>query len=219
MSMKSSSTHFFAPYQWAFSKSKKADLQESSGFTLVEMIVSVALFAVVMLICVGSLLALVGANRKVQALQSVMNNLNITLDGLLRAARMGNTYHCGASGALSLPLATANCTSGDAVFAFEPYGNGPSGNPWVYTYDSVTKALYRRQNGGSPVAMTSPQIQIDSMQFFVDGSTRGCDIASPCTPKQPKVMIVIKGTAPVLNSKSRTTFHIQVTAVQRILDI
>src|SRR5882672_10508798 len=62
------------------------------GFTLVEMIVAVALFAIVMLVCVGALLALVGANKKVHALQSVMNNLNVTLDGMVRQIRMGSNY-------------------------------------------------------------------------------------------------------------------------------
>src|SRR3989338_2524865 len=52
----------------------------SRGFTLVELIVSIGLFAIVMLISVGALLALTGANRKAQALQSVMNNLNVALD-------------------------------------------------------------------------------------------------------------------------------------------
>src|SRR3989344_5257439 len=62
------------------------------GFTLVEMIVAIALFSVVMIVCVGALLALVNANRKAQALQSVMNNLNIALDGMVRSVRMGNSY-------------------------------------------------------------------------------------------------------------------------------
>src|SRR3989344_8697452 len=52
------------------------------GFTLVEMIVAIALFSIVMVVSVGALLALVTANRKAQALQSVMNNLNIALDGM-----------------------------------------------------------------------------------------------------------------------------------------
>ena len=78
----------FTPYHFSVLKSDK-------GFTLVEMIVAVALFAVVMLISVGTLLALVGANRKAQALQSVINNLNITLDGMVRAIRMGGNFHCG----------------------------------------------------------------------------------------------------------------------------
>jgi prepilin-type N-terminal cleavage/methylation domain-containing protein len=194
-------------------------LRNNSGFTLVEMIVAVGLFAVVMLVCVGSLLALVGANRKVQALQSVMNNLNITLDGLLRAARMGTIYYCGNSVPSGTGLLPQDCGSGGSVFAFQPYGNSQSGNPWIYRYDSTTKQLYRRQGGLSEIPITSPQVTIDSMTFYVTGSTRGCDTNGPCVPVQPKVVIVIKGTAPVLNSKARSSFHIQVTATQRVLDL
>ena len=186
----------------------------SRGFTLVEMIVSVALFSIVMLICVGALLALVGANRKVHALQSVMNNLNVTLDGMMRATRMGSNFHCG-SGAANT---TRDCVDGDTIFAFEPFGSTPLDIPWVYTYDPDTKRLYRSQDGGTPIAITAPEIVIDSMTFYVNGSTRGCTV-SPCDTVQPKVVIVIKGTAPVVNSKARSTFHIQVTAVQRLLDL
>src|SRR3954469_14193570 len=104
---------------------------QSRGFTLVEMIVSVALFAIVMLVCVGALLALVGANRKVHALQSVMNNLNVTLDGMVRDIRMGSTYD--GSGACSGNSGgTADCTGGGTQFSYEPYGNGPTGIPTVY---------------------------------------------------------------------------------------
>src|SRR3989338_5348699 len=92
-------------------------LPAQRGFTLIEMIVAVALFAVVMLVSVGALLSLVGANRKAQALQSVMNNLNIALDGMVRSIRMGTSYRC-ASSAPSDP----NCQDGGQCFYFEPYG-------------------------------------------------------------------------------------------------
>lgn len=196
------------------------------GFTLVEMVVSVALFAIVMLVCVGSLLALVGANQKVQALQSVMNNLNVSLDGMVRSTRMGNTFHCGTVGAVgsASPLANQDCTNGDTTFAFEPYGNIATDQPWIYTFDSdgticgTAHSLCRSQNGAAPVAITAPEVTIDSLMFYVVGSTRGCTV-NPCDIIQPKVVIVIKGTAPVANSRAKSSFHIQVTAVQRLLDL
>ena len=184
------------------------------GFTLVEMIVSVALFAIVMLVCVGALLSLVGANRKVHALQSVMDNLNVTLDGMVRAIRMGSNFHCGAGNY----QITRDCALGDIIFAFEPFGKKSTDPPWIYTYDPSTKRLYKTTNGGSPVVITAPEITIDSMTFYVVGTSRGCSI-SPCDTIQPKVVVVIKGTAPVTNSVARTTFHLQVTAVQRALDL
>ncbi len=187
------------------------------GFTLVEMIVSVALFSVVMLVCVGALLALVGANRKVHALQAVMNNLNVTLDGMVRAIREGSTFD-GSGACQGNSGGPKDCTSGGSQFSFEPYGNGPSGQPWVYRLNSVTHRLERSINGASFVPVTSPDVVIDSLLFYVVGSSRGCSV-SPCNLIQPKVVIVIRGTAPVLNSQAKTTFHIQVTAVQRLLDL
>jgi len=191
-----------------------------SGFTLVEMIVAVALFSVVMLVAVGALLALVGANRKAQALQSVMNNLDITLDGMARSIRMGSNFHCGSTGTLTTPQ---DCSvNGDTLFAFEPYGNTSADQPWIYSLGTGITCGERRicksVNGQTAVAITAPEVSIDDMDFYVVGSNRGCTV-NPCDTVQPKVVIVIKGTAPVQNSKSRTSFHIQVTAVQRLLDL
>jgi prepilin-type N-terminal cleavage/methylation domain-containing protein len=188
----------------------------TAGFTLVEMIVAVALFAVVMLVSVSTLLALVNANRKAQALQSVINNLNIALDGLVRSARMGSVYH-GAGGAgdcgdtnYSIPH---DCASGGSIFSFEPYGNTTSDPSWVYVFDSETRTIKKSTNGTTidAVPITAPEVTIDDMKFYVVGTTRGDEI-------QPKVVIIIKGSAGTANSV-RTTFHIQATAVQRSLDI
>lgn len=187
------------------------------GFTLVEMIVSVALFSIVMLVCVGALLALVGANRKVHSLQSVINNLNVTLDGMVRSIRMGSTFD-GSGACNGNSGGPKDCTSGGTQFSFQPYGNPIGGQPSIYRLNTSTSRLERSINGGAFVPITSADVTIDSMLFYVVGSTRGCSV-NPCDLVQPKVVIVIKGTAPVLNSKAKTTFHVQVTAVQRLLDL
>ena len=184
------------------------------------MIVSVALFSIVMVVCVGALLSLVNANRKAQALQSVINNLNIALDGIVRNARMGSTYHCGA---VSSPLSPADCRrSGDTTFAFEPFGstfnsqtNTWSKQPWVYTFgndENGVGRIYKSENGEISVPITAPEVSITDMTFYVVGAARGDTI-------QPKVLIVIKGTAGIQGSTARTSFHIQATAVQRLLDL
>lgn len=182
-----------------------------NGFTLIEMVVSVALFAVVMTICLDVLLSLVAANRKAQALQSVMNNLNIALDGMVRNIREGNNFHCGAGPTTSLQ----DCPSGATIFAFEPYGNKSTDSPWVLSYAQDANGvghIYRSVNGQAPIAITAPEVSIDEMDFYVVGTAHG-DTA------QPKVIIVIKGSAGVAGTSARTTFHIQATAVQRSLDL
>jgi prepilin-type N-terminal cleavage/methylation domain-containing protein len=191
---------------------------DQRGFTLVEMIVAVGLFAIVMVVCVSALLSLVNANRKAQALQSVINNLNIALDGIVRSARMGSNYH-GAGGDASCGASdyqTAHdCVNGGTILAFEPYGNTPADPPWIYSFQKDQNGvgrIYKQENGGMPIAITAPEVSIDDLEFFVVGTTPGDSI-------QPKVVIVIKGTAGVPGSKAQTTFHVQATAVQRLLDL
>ncbi|MEK7093249.1 MAG: type II secretion system protein, partial [Patescibacteria group bacterium] len=95
----------------------------SRGFTLIEMIVSVGLFAVVMIICVAALLSLVDANKKAQAIQSVMNNLNVAVDGMVRSIRMGTNYHCGTDLSVTsgLPSSRDCAYPGESFFQFEPF--------------------------------------------------------------------------------------------------
>jgi type II secretory pathway pseudopilin PulG len=192
------------------------------------MIVAVGLFAIVMVVCVTALLSLVDANRKAQALQSVMNNLNIALDGMVRGIRMGSNYHCGGGGSYSEP---ADCALGDqgvvtlpaskALLAFEPFHEGAEPvKPWLYWFQVDTISgklvgrLYKSVTGrladGLPI--TAPEVSIDSVTFYVIGSSRSDDL-------QPKVVVVIEGTAGGTKTTVRTTFHIQATAVQRVLDL
>ena len=182
----------------------KRKTTQSSGFTLVEMIVAVALFAVVMLVSVGALLALVNANRKAQALQSVMNNLNITLDGMVRSVRMGSNYQCDSG---------TDCPNGGKAISFKPFDT--SQPRWIYNFNSQTHRLEKSVSGtvAGLGPITAPEVSIEDMKFYVVGTDRGTDTV------QPKVVIVIKGSAGAEGSKARTTFHIQATAVQRVLDI
>ena len=184
-----------------------------AGFTLIEMIVAVGLFGVVMMVSVTALVALVDANRKAQALQSVINNLNIAIDGMSRSIREGSNYRCGSSSG-------NDCTAGGTIVYFEHYGGDPAqtGDDWVYEFkaDPVTGRgrIYKSTNGstGGEVAITASEVTIDSVTFYVFGSVRGDAV-------QPKVMMVIKGSAGTTKANVKTTFHVQSTAVQRVIDI
>lgn len=188
--------------------------ERNKGFTLVELLVAVALFAVVMLVAVGALLSLVLANRKAQALQSVMNNLNITLDDMARSIRMGSSFYCG-TGVYTPPseLIAQDCSNGDTAFAFIPYGKRVTDPARVYKYDATTKSIMKSEDGGSSfVTITAGEVEIESLTFYVVGTQRG-------DTQQPKVVIIAKGNAGTNSSKTTTSFHIQVTAVQRLLDL
>jgi prepilin-type N-terminal cleavage/methylation domain-containing protein len=69
--------------------------QTTAGFTLIEMIVSLALFSVVVTISVGALLVLIASNRQLQDEQAVLTNLSFALDSMTREIRTGSAYVCG----------------------------------------------------------------------------------------------------------------------------
>ncbi len=190
----------------------------AAGFTVIEMMVAVALFAVVMVISAGALLALASANRKAQALQSVMNNLNITLDSMVRSMRGGSRYDCQPAGAGVVPGRAHDCPTGDTQLAFEPHGGNPATpDQRVYAFiapnGSQSGYIQRSLDGGTTwTRVTAPEVSIVDMKFYVVGTTPGDTV-------QPKVVVEVKGVAGASNAKITTTFHIQATAVQRILDL
>lgn len=180
------------------------------------MMVAVALFSIVMLVTTGSLLALVDANRKAQALHSVMENLNVAVDGMERALRMGSTYHCGSSGSISVPLDCA--ASGGTSIVFEPYGGnhasaGDQREYWFALDAQGVGRLYESTNGGvTSYPMTAKEVNLTSVKFYVSGTTVQDQI-------QPKVIVIIKGIAGSSKLKTQTSFTLQATASQRALDL
>jgi prepilin-type N-terminal cleavage/methylation domain-containing protein len=209
---------FFLHFPGTWSLTPDTSLRASRGFTLVEMIVSVALFSIVMVVAVGALLSLTGANKKAQAIQSVMNNLNITLDGMVRNIRMGSDFRCG-MGAYQ-GGGQGNCGDGDTIFTFTCNPDTATcgdNERWTYMFDADDNTICKAINSGSCEQIVAPEVTIEDMKFYVVGTAKGNDPTSD--REQPKVVIVIKGTAGGQNVKTRSPFHIQATAVQRELDI
>lgn len=182
----------------------------SPGFTLIETMVAVGLFSVVMVVCIGALLSLADANRKTQALQSVLYNLNTSIDGMVRAIRMGTNYEVLSDG---------------EELRFTPFGADPynSAEKWVYrwadgdgdgTKDQIVKEYIPPKNYTSKVVvpLTAPEVSIEKLRFYVGGElTTDTD--------QPRVLIIIQGKAGGDKIKTTTTFNIQAAATQRLLDI
>jgi prepilin-type N-terminal cleavage/methylation domain-containing protein len=188
------------------------------GFTLVELMVAVSIFAIVMMIGVGALLSLVETNRRAQAINSVMNNLNAAVESMSRSMRVGTTYHCRTSATpptadtLTVPQ---DCQSGNSnVFlAFEP-SDGDSdevNDQTVYRLNGnqLERSLFSGANN-TWVALTAPEVSIDDFDFFVVGSPRGDGI-------QPRILMRIRGSAQVPGGI--TQFTIQSSVVQRLLDL
>ncbi len=69
-------------------------LNNKKGFTLIEMLVAVALFALVMLISTATIFSIIGGNKKAQAINAVSNNLNFAIESMVRDIKTGYGYSC-----------------------------------------------------------------------------------------------------------------------------
>ena len=185
----------------------KTTIKKSAGFTLIEVLVSVSIFAIVMLVATGAVFSIVEANKKTHSLKSVMTNLNFALESMTRDMRVGSQYSCDGGGDCAV-------TSGD-TFTYRANrdinGNGTSNDFVEYTLSDDNR-IDRRvfdgvDDGTSPI--TAEEIYIESMQFYVIGTGVG-------DGKQPKVVITIKGYAGI--GTTRSDFNIQTTVSQRAID-
>lgn len=183
------------------------------------MLVSVAIFSVVMLIALGALLAMSESDRKAQTLKSVINNLNFALDSMSRGIRTGTAYHCDIlQGSIST---TRDCTATAATsFAFQAadgttvyYCLGAGGlclGAGVTQCPANTAcSILRSDAGGDPAPVTAPEVVVSVLRFYVIGATDAT--------KQPRATILISGSV-MANGTQQTTFNLQTSATQRIYD-
>lgn len=184
-------------------KQKKAKRALERGFLLVEMLVSIALFSIVIVVAVGALISVIEANRKAQSIKSVSNNLSFVLESMSRNIRMGRAYSCTAEYNPSSPV---DCPTGGSAVTFV----SQEGDTITYLYNANSERLERRIGlGSSFLPLTAPEVRITSAVFRVDGTSRS-------DTDQPRVIMNIKGEAGSL--RGEVEFNIQSMASQRLVD-
>src|SRR3989344_8160265 len=67
--------------------------EQRRGFTLVELIVSMALFTVVVFITTSAFLTLATLSKKASTTRIAMDNLSVAIESMARNIRTGYTYH------------------------------------------------------------------------------------------------------------------------------
>lgn len=189
------------------------------GYTLVELLVALSLFTIVALAMVSSLYTVNAAWKRVQAMKTVMDNLNFAIESISRNIRTANTLVCGGESLDN--LANPNCTfagsSGNTVLAM----NSTLGDAKAieYSLDPGKHQIMKRVKEGTTlgnsgtwsntVAVTTPEISIDRLRFYVDG-------ANVTDGSQPEVIISIQGKATAAGQT--IPFAIQTIASQRNIE-
>lgn len=193
------------------------------GFTLIELMVSVTIFIVVMTISLGALLTMSAADRRAEAIKSVMNNLSFAMESMTRTIRTGYDYgcnstvpsDCNSSGAPRITLTAVNADA-DASSDTVSYCIGSlSGS--AYSCSGTTNctatsgcSILRSVDGGAFQPMTAPEVRVENLNFYVLGSVPGNTV-------QPRVLITIDGKVE-LNEPADVTFQLQTMVTQRRYD-
>mgnify|MGYP006304102875 CR=1 FL=1 len=217
----------------------------AAGFTLIEIIISLAVFSVVITMAVGALLILIGTSDLLRGEQSVMTNLTFAVDSMTREIRTGTDYFCDSrpntstshpggidnmfADTTDLNVALAgeilDCpdgkVDGDAFhgIAFREGGDsitGTSDTHILYYFNEDDGRIYRRVGAGDAQSIVSSGIFIEEADFVVTG-TEPLTGSGGGTLDQPTVTIYIE--ARESDDPSGKPFYMQTTITQRQLDV
>lgn len=191
-------------------------LMTRKGFTLIEMMVAIAVFSIVMVTAMSALLNVIDANNKARSIKTAINNISFALEGISKDMRMGTEYECF--------LRDGNCVGikyksprvelkGYAYYKFQPGQDGESGQ--------VLECLEKDgRNCTSPSdfqPITSAEVNLTDVKFYVLGVENSLNSVDSGTKTQPRMIMTISGTAgPANKPKLQTTFDLQTSVSQRI---
>lgn len=210
---------------------KKISTNKESGFTLVEVMISIGLFTVIMVIGIGAILGVNATNKKTQSMRAIIDNMSFVMEDMARSMRLGDYFVCTdlAPGYDDVYLAGTGQITNDGPdslstgpckgIAFEPYWDFRP----IYEYNQVAYyisdgAIWKKDpenlsyGSQNMVVITPLEIDIDEERsgFTVTGSDR-------TDTRQPQVTILLVGTI-TLNGVA-TDFNMQTSVSQRVLDV
>ena len=214
----------FTRHNAGFTRHRAGFTRHSAGFTLVEMLISVGIFSIIMIITVGALLIVVDAFQKTRMLRNAMENTSVAMESMVKRIRTGSDYDCNPATPELDNCPPTGSGGGGSSIAFI----GPDGVFYVYRWDDsdpdnkkilVCKDSQTCRNSSGPFrSITSPEIQIRNLRFYVTGADDVTGLNDPT--EQSKVSITINGFAELPGKTDfDTEFDIQTTVSRRVLDI
>lgn len=221
---------------------------KKSGFTLIEMIVSVGVFSIVVTTAVGALLVIISTNQQLQAEQNVMTNLSFALDSMTRELRTGSAYFCGSVNSDTAQVAGSGTrifqtSSNDHYDLDKSYvrdcadGNNSNSNfhgvSFIEGGNSISgvstnrRIMYYLDNSDSSdkklmrrVGSDEPQSIISSGLEIINADffVTGSDLMSSVNDVEQPT-VTIYIEARAKNETNPKTYYLQTTITQRILDL
>ncbi len=206
---------------------------KKGGFTLVEMLVAVGLFSIVMVVAVSAILSVISNNKKSQGINNVVNNLNFSIESMVRDMKTGYLYKCPAVNGVystgwpitketeseaNADLCTGNGAHDTVAFFSTLNSTGVEAVEYKFIAPETVDGVYspghivkRRQIGGYVDLTSQSDVDIQSMKMYVNSPIPG-------TGTQPSIFLIVTGKARISDSEV-TDFGLQTFISQRILNL
>ena len=191
-------------------------LRRTLGFTLVELLVAVALFSILMSIAAGGFVRALRSEREVSAMMAAESNVNLALEQMAREMRTGYLF-CHDPGAAS---PNADCASCSVVVSgqtqtwtcpnIEFYD--ANGEQVEYSLDenNVLERSDSAENNGVAEPLTSDNVSVTDLSFTIFGNIEG-------DHWNPRITIAI-GAQPNDNTVTWSTANLETTVEARSID-
>lgn len=164
---------------------------KKQGFTMVEMLVSVAIFSVVITIVMGTIVTIVDTSRKARTMTEVMNNLNFSFESMTRTLKT----------AKSIDWARTN---NDTIVAIDQ-------NDKEIVYSFSTDRITKNIDGAGAESITSEDLKLSSWKIEKFKSGVNSD-------RQPRIFFSVKGRVETTKGIA-SEFNLQSTVSQRRLNL
>jgi len=190
--------------------------QKNKGFTLIEIMVSISIFAIIITTGMGALLQITRSYQVSKNRSAVISNLHFAIESMVRDIRLGDTYYAGNLASWETNTESyrdSTSSSGDLILNIKGAPGRGNIRYQFNTASNATSFLSRSQrvNGVTqtvPMVNSVGGIRITNALFRVIGS-------NPNDDKQPSVFIYIRGE----DTENQIPFVIQTFVSQRNLDI
>lgn len=170
------------------------------GYTLIELMVAVGLFALIMTLASGAYLVMIGINRQAQGITAGINDLSFALEAMTRSIRTGTGYSCNGAG---------DCPNGADNFSF----TNASGAQ--VSYRLAGSVIQQAVDGVTSPLTDSSSVTVTSLMFYVSGTLKTSD----GNYEQPHVTVTVSGTISPGHGKPPESFTVETGATMRDTDL
>ncbi len=185
---------------------KCLNVKIKNGFTLVEVLVAMAIFSIGVTISLGVFLSALQAQRKTLASQRLLDQTGYVLEYMSRALRMAKKQTAQSPVCLSQNGLNYEITRGGKGLKFLNYQNICQ----EFFLDTTNKRL-KELKGSSEEFLTSDELEIESFNIKLAG-------ASEEDTDQPRVTLFLKIKGKGQKPEEKPEIKIQTTISQRDLD-